>query len=152
MVNLVLAREGFVALQGVVAPSGVYLLLVRGEVVYVGQSENVYQRFTSHYNAKVRGYRKKRPRFLNSQLSPYDIRIMPIPFDSVLVRWLPKAELDKAEAALIARFKPKYNVIEPSRLPDVKVDLKSLVDTLGFEHWMKPLPNSSPSFRRRKVA
>jgi excinuclease UvrABC nuclease subunit len=154
MKNFGLDCEGFVELPGVAAPMGVYLLLAQGEVVYVGQSKNVFQRLTSHYNARRRGYRKKLYATYDN-LSPNDLRGMSIPYDHMLVRFCKKAELDKLELSLIDRFKPKFNIAfknEGLERRRFRINIKELAAKLDYPHWMRPSRESSNDLKRRRVA
>lgn len=117
-----LRLEGFEALPRACAPSGVYALCADGEVLYVGQAKNVYQRLTTHYNAK----RRIKVYATVKLLSPGDVRVNPIPYDSVMVKWVPIAELDRIERELILRLRPKFNIQIREPLPKVKVDLAAL--------------------------
>mgnify|MGYP003124676236 CR=1 FL=1 len=65
---------------------GVYFLISKGEVVYVGQSVNVYSRITSH---KSRDEYKR--------------------YDEALFLPVPKSDLNDLEVALIHALKPRYN-------------------------------------------
>ncbi len=93
--------EKFVRWREVLAPTGVYLLLWRGEVVYVGKSLNLYSRLSTHYTNMRRRLRG---------LTPYDDHREPILFDDVMVMFCPRDMLDKEEAALILRHQPTHNV------------------------------------------
>jgi hypothetical protein len=66
-------------------PAGVYMLLLRGEVVYVGQSEDLFSRIGHHFRERDKV------------------------FDGCRYTPLPLTDLDAAETALIAQFRPRYN-------------------------------------------
>ena len=146
--DLILEREGFQPLPGVLAPSGVYLLLAKGVVLYVGQSINVHQRLSAHYNAKQRGYRKKL--FIGQrEYGAGDTRALSIPYDQVLVKWLPKPELDRVEIQLINRYKPKFNIDVRGPLPQVRIDL---ADIMMAVEWKRKASNqSSQELKRRRL-
>ena len=116
-----LRAEGFDYLPGITAPSAVYALVDRGVVIYVGQAKNVYQRLTTHMNAKRRGGKKGKTTW-----GPRDINGKPFSFDAVLVKWTPMAELDRVERELILRLRPKYNERVIAPIPRVRVDLLGL--------------------------
>lgn len=147
-----LIGEGFVELPGVRAPSAVYLLMDdEGRVLYAGQAKQVYQRITAHYNAKRKA---KKLRAMDYGTSPSDARLLGIPFTQVLVRWVPKADLDREELRLIDRFDPPFNVASKTdrqaRLnrAKVKVDIEDIANKLGFHHWMASRPDI---LRKRRV-
>lgn len=70
---------------------GVYVLLNRKTVVYVGQSINVFSRLGEHHRNKI--------------------------FDSYYVFPCAVEELDAKEAKLIRMFRPLYNTVYPSYEP-----------------------------------
>ena len=148
MLNSILAAEGFKELPSTTAPAGVYVLLRGDEVLYVGQSINVYQRVAQHYNAKRRGYRKKL-----AGVTPFDLRIRAIPYDRILIRPCLVAELDRIELGYIHRYKPRFNIDMGTLLPKVKVNLGYLAAKAGIEDWERPSNVSSQNFvKRRRVA
>lgn len=114
--------EGFEPVSHATAPCGVYALVAKGEVVYVGQARNVYQRLTSHLNNRLRKRQRPSDRFI----SPGDIRSRKIEYDSVLVKWVPENDLDIVERELILALRPKYNlrVVDPPKR--VAVNLAAL--------------------------
>ena len=65
---------------------GVYLLMLDGDVVYVGQSTDIHCRISAHIQEN-----KKE-------------------FDEIKYLEYPKEELDAMEKYIIARFHPKYNI------------------------------------------
>lgn len=87
------------------SPSGVYTLVLRGVVVYVGKSLNVYARVGQHIWAMKRNKAGKRP-YKNKAEYP------PIDFDEVKVKWVPVHFLDREELALIQRYRPEFNTLE----------------------------------------
>jgi excinuclease UvrABC nuclease subunit len=83
-------------------PSGVYLLLLRGTVVYVGKSKNVASRLAEHYRSLVR-YRKGKP---NRPAQPWLDVVL---FDQAKVKFCLEEDLDREEIVLIQRYLPQYN-------------------------------------------
>lgn len=81
--------------------AGVYALVAKGVVIYVGKSRTMLARINSHrsiWSAKRRG--KKVPDWL------------PIPgllFDQVYIRPCRLEDLDSLEYAMIDLYKPRYN-------------------------------------------
>lgn len=80
-------------------PAGVYLLLLQGVVVYVGQSVSVFSRIVAHRNLMRKSKRAIRLR--------QDERV--IYFDQVRVRFCEPEDLSKLEVLMIDRFNPEYN-------------------------------------------
>ena len=95
--------EGFTHVPGF---CGIYLLMRGEEVVYVGQSVNVYTRISSHYQTLQRHRKGLRP--LYNGTGTWAIRKL-IVFDSVKIKICPKKDLDKEELALIQHYQPKNN-------------------------------------------
>lgn len=93
---------GFVDVS-VIRAAGIYLLLWKGNVVYVGQSRTVYQRVYQHIIS--RGKLRK-----IQTLNPKPKLKVGFAFDQVLVRACSISELDGLERELIAKYKPKHNV------------------------------------------
>ena len=111
--------EGFVDVSAIRA-AGIYLLLWKGEVVYVGQSRTVYQRVYQHIIS--RGKLRK-----VQTLNPKPKLKIGFAFDQVLVRACSISELDGLERKLIAKYKPKHNI---QHNPTPIVPLNELILTL----------------------
>ncbi len=62
--------------------SGIYILKLKGKIVYIGQSGNPFFRLVSHSNKR---------------------------FDEIEIIWIKKKELRRVENELIKRHKPIYN-------------------------------------------
>jgi excinuclease UvrABC nuclease subunit len=93
-------------------PSGVYLLLWQGEVVYVGKSTNVFMRIGHHYHTTQRARKRKH------EWRPWDRTPA---FDEVRVKAVPVERLDAEEFALINQYRPKGNTLLKREMP--KIDL-----------------------------
>lgn len=93
--------DGFVAFERVVSPYAVYCLLLKGEVVYVGKSINVYVRIGRHFQNLQRSLLGK----------PAYEQVRLITFDAVRVKFCSREALDREELALIQRYQPKHNVL-----------------------------------------
>lgn len=91
-----LREEGFYDVSEI-QECGVYMLLLKGLVVYVGQSRSMLARIYSHNAARA----KRKP-------STWQ-KVKPIPFDEIHVRPCPVDELDNLEQELIAKYNPRYN-------------------------------------------
>jgi|SRR5579871_1718639 len=114
--------------------SGIYVLVRKGEVVYVGQSRQLYVRVYQH--AMARGKLKARPG-VKPKLK------VGFAFDEVHIRFCALGELDALEKALIEKYKPKHNV---AHNPQPPMALSDLIKTLT------PIPAQRPAaigFRRR---
>lgn len=85
-------------------PCAVYLLLRKGEVVYAGQSKNVFSRIANHWQ-NLQKRRKGKKVYTNSGVTE---AIVPI-FDQVRIFPCAKKDLDKEELLLIQKHKPRYN-------------------------------------------
>lgn len=110
-------KKGSVAINEFQFP-GVYFLLKDNEVVYVGQSGNVFSRCSSHVSCKD--------------------------FDSI--SWIPciKSELNNLEADFIVKIKPKLNASMPSNdkyWPTSKL-LKTIKDNYGIKLSLEDLRRS----------
>lgn len=84
--------------------SGVYLLVHRGVVIYIGKSKCMLGRVYSHrnlWNSKRR--RKELPWWVESMLPG-------IQFDEIHVRPCSLEALDDLERDMIELYKPRYNV------------------------------------------
>ncbi len=111
--------EDFVELP--LHPSGVYMLVWRGRVVYVGQSVNVLSRISAHRANYERALKGKPPRTHTNES-----RV--IRFEKAFVKFCEVRELDRLELELIAKHKPEFNVQLRERRA-VVIDLGAL----GFD-------------------
>lgn len=78
--------------------SGVYALVWKGEVVYIGKSKAMLVRIYSHRSA-ARGK------------SPSWLPVKGIVFDEVHIRPCSLAVIDELEYQMINLYKPKYNIL-----------------------------------------
>ena len=102
--------EGFLNFSKIME-SGIYALVDRGKVVYIGQARRMIQRLAWHYNAKI-----GQAKFRMKRISFEEIWIMPVP----------EAELDAVEARLIFEHQPRYN----KHRPTVPLDIAALIDSM----------------------
>ena len=114
------------------------------EVLYVGQSTNVYARLATHLATKKRA-RPRRAAYPAGIAST-----VAIPFTSVMVRWCARLELDDLELKYIAQFNPKYNVKCRKPLPRMKISLEDLAAAAGFD-WDKVVPKPELTAPRRRL-
>jgi len=75
---------GFIELRN--RPSGIYALCRGDEVIYIGQSVNVYSRVREHYNHRQQKY-----------------------WDRVFVLWCSPVDLNRTETQMIHHFRPEHN-------------------------------------------
>ena len=121
--------DGFVDIS-VVLRCGVYALLHRGAVVYIGQSKVMLTRVYSHRNAWGKKSTPSRPRGVS--------------FDGVWVRPCRLEEVDGIEIQMIAKYKPRYNIHHNNGLPPDIAALISQLCTLP-----PPTPIAMPRTYRR---
>lgn len=82
---------------------GVYALVRRGEVIYVGASKHVYRR--------IHGHRGTADRARAGVAIPTWAPLKGFVFDQVWVRPCAEADLAREEAAAIARWRPRFNLL-----------------------------------------
>lgn len=117
---------------------GVYVLLRKNVVVYVGQSRKMLKRIYTHDNTI--GHR-----------SPvgYKRKTKGISFDEVHVRPCKVEELDALEQILIAKYQPRYNV-QHKGTPRAITDLGSIVTQIMTHRKIaSPLAEPRPQIDRR---
>lgn len=97
--------------------AGVYALVYRSEVVYVGKSKSMYARIYAHRNLwNSRGSKTQRPAWLQAK---------GILFDEVHIRPCMLEQLDAIEAELIEAYRPRYNVaLKPAGRPTTQATLR----------------------------
>lgn len=86
-----------------VLKTGVYILVAKGQVIYVGKSKKMISRVNNHRSVWAEK-RKGKASWLYDQLG-----IPGILFDEVHVRPCPAEDLDRLEREMIDRYRPKYN-------------------------------------------
>lgn len=94
---------GFVEVSEILR-SGVYALLHRGQVIYIGKSKSMLSRIYSHrnlHNSKAKG--RDVPWWIASMLPG-------IQFDEIHVRPCSLEALDSLEREMIELYRPKYNI------------------------------------------
>lgn len=123
-------------------PSGVYLLMLEGRVVYAGKSTNVFNRLAQHRN---RLRKPTKPGYRPGAAGPIKI----IQFDEVRVCFARVEDLDDLERELILQYQPEGNTQTPAVAPrgGVEIDLAKLG---VLETWKRRSEVSSdPSSLRR---
>jgi hypothetical protein len=126
MDELHLREQGFTGIPYHGMPSGVYALMRGPEVLYIGYSKSIYARISNHRNAQRRGDKPYQ------HVTGGDLRIRPMPFDRVLVKWCSMLEAKILEVELIHRYRPPFNrkVVEPLR--DRGINLEELASQAGL--------------------
>lgn len=115
---------------------GIYALVHRGVVVYIGKSKVMLGRVYTHRSAWGRKSRKA------IGLTP----IKGILFDAVWVQPCASDRIDELEYAMINLYKPRYNYCLKNSLPPP--DLLSLVADLVSKN-IAPAPKMEGTIRRR---
>ncbi len=93
--------EGFTEVSEILR-CGVYVLVLKGRVVYVGKSKSMLVRVYTHrqvWSAKRRG---KVPDWLN---------VKGILFDAIYVQPCAEDRVDALERQMIDRFRPEHNIL-----------------------------------------
>lgn len=125
-------EDGFYSVTGLLA-SGVYALLRRGRVVYIGQSVRLFARLSGYVNAQTRKHQVK--------FGPHVVR--GIAFDEIWIRPCSLEDLDDLEEALIRKHLPRYNTQRK-----VPLALNDLIAVLIPAQVQPPKPPSGVIRRR----
>lgn len=126
--------EGFADVSAMLQ-GGVYALVHRGVVVYVGKSKMMLGRVYNHRSTWGRKSQKA------VGLKP----IKGILFDSIWVRPCPSDAIDDLEYRMINLYKPRYNSMLRNALP---VDIQHLIADLVSTGAASP-PKPEGTIRRR---
>lgn len=113
-----LAEEDFSDMSALLK-AGIYALLRRGEVVYIGKAIVLLRRLYTHANLAER---KRRGTL--TQSTPYNVKA--IQFSEVWIFPCLPSDLDRNERRLIRKFQPKYNEL-------LKEDREIVAPTRGDE-------------------
>lgn len=127
--------EGFVDVSEVLQ-SGVYALVHRGIVVYVGKSKVMLGRLYTHRVT----WGKKSQKAVG--LKP----IKGILFDAVWIRPCPLDTIDDLEYRMINLYKPRYNSMLRNALP---VDISNLITSMLGTAITQPITKPEGAIRRR---
>ena len=90
-----MALEGFVPV-GDILHAGIYALIWRGRVVYIGKSKQMLGRINAHW-ARGKG---PRPDWLPKTILFDDVHVLPCKLE----------DIDALEAGMIEIYRPRYNV------------------------------------------
>lgn len=113
--------EGFLDYSAVLR-AGVYALCWHGEVVYIGQSKQMFARIYTHRNR----YNKER----KTAFVPDWMPVKGVRFDAVFIRPCLVDDLDVLEREMIARYRPKHNI---RLVPPVQVAMTAIANQLKAE-------------------
>lgn len=94
--------EGFTEI-GSILRCGVYILVAKGEIIYVGKSKAMIARINTHRRAWI-DKRQGRSAWVTDTLGIPGLR-----FDEVHIRPCPAHLLDALEREMIDKYKPRYN-------------------------------------------
>ncbi len=134
-----LCVEGLEGFEGFGYPhpgTGVYVLIGKGEVLYVGKSLNLFHRIGQHVTA-MRRHKKGLLRYKGKEDTPF------IEFDQIMVKWVPIHQIDAEELKLIQRFLPEYNEkmcrpnIDVSNIPGVAKLIREAPAMVALQHGVK---------------
>lgn len=114
---------------GEVLESGVYMLVYKGSVVYVGKAKMMLARIAFHLDQKTKPNAK---RTFNTDLGKRYVKY--IPFDDIWIRPIPIGELDAEEVAMIRKHQPRYNVRHNSQTKTSIANVQNLL--LPKDNWI----------------
>lgn len=117
--------DGFVEVSEVLR-SGVYVLLAKGKVVYVGKSKAMLARLYTHRQNYISRRRGKTPEWLTA--------VKGIFFDEIHIRHCPVDQLDALEREMIDRYRPIINkllVPEDVIQAEIGINIAGVVLTLN---------------------
>lgn len=121
----------------------IYALISRGEVVYVGQSKNVYHRLGQHFTTR----RRNRGGNGSTKIGSTYANVVLFDFDEVLLRYCYLDELDRIELDVIERYRPRFNVaIRPVMPAGIKLNLHDIP-----ELWKLSKSKKEFQFSRRRL-
>lgn len=125
--------DGFMPVSEILR-GGVYALVYRHEVVYVGKSKEMLTRVYSHRQV----WRAKR----RKGGVPSWVKTEGILFDEVHIMPVAPDRIDEVERQMIERYAPKYNTMlkPPAALPPLTVRVHGKVVTLGLARPTAPCP------------
>lgn len=128
--------EGFADFSAILH-CGVYALVRKGVVVYVGQSKSLSERLVVHIRAKSRSLAKRTGFFGSNQIKSG------FAFDAIWVRPCMLADLDRLEIEYIRKWQPKYNT--QHKVEGYPPELRELIKTISVPPPAQPVA----VFRRR---
>lgn len=133
-----LAIEGFEDCSTLLR-SGIYILVKRGVVIYVGKSKSLYSRIYTHKHFANRGAKGK--------AIPSWLPVKGMQFDEVHIRYVHVDDLDRVEAETINKYKPHYNTNLKNGLK-VRAPITLTIGGVTLALNKSPSPAPTASFRR----
>lgn len=130
--------EKFKAIGDLLGP-GVYALLYRRQVVYIGQSTLMLTRLYQHRNNYLRNRQGKTVAGTPAKA---------ILFDDIMIYPCPREDLDRIERALIKNHNPKYNT---RGVPKTKAEIKLNIGGIEVVLNGATAPKTKPEFERRSL-
>ena len=126
-------EPGFEMLGHIADPGGVFVLVLKGRIVYVGQCKNLYARAAKAVVKMRAPFRELKKR------TEWDFDKIPLFFDEVWVKFCGEAEAARLRLELIEKHKPeqqppvriKGHALPPSRFP--RVDIWALAAAAGVK-------------------
>ena len=127
--------EQYVQLEGftdvtTLLRAGVYALVKRGVVIYVGKSKSLYARIYAHRHYANRAARGK--------TIPSWLPVKGLVFDAVYIRPCSLEELDHLEWQMINLYKPRYNQSLKNNLRPGP--LRLVIDGIEIQTSVSPRP------------
>lgn len=126
-------EPGFERLDHIRDPGGVFCLCLKGRVVYVGQTSNLYHRAGQATVRMRRPFRRVRGTTVG------DFNEIPLFFDEVWVKFCGEGEATRLKADLIEKHRPEQQpptIIKGLAIPhrwDRRVDLWALAKAAGVK-------------------
>lgn len=120
---------------------GIYALINKGEVVYVGQSRNLWTRLGQHFQTRRRGRGRG-----STKLGAKWADTVQFEFDEILIKYCFLEERDRIELEVIERYRPRFNIqIRPVMPAGIKL---SLADIAAMWALTRPKPGTRMERRR----
>lgn len=134
------ALEGFSDVSQILQ-GGVYALVLRNEVVYIGKAKCMLVRTYTHRNL-ARSGKARRPRSKTADFLP----VKGIQYDQLLVCPCHPDRVDELEAAMIDLYKPRLNVLLKTK---GKVTAPLHLNIRGVQITLNDQSREQPPIRRR---
>lgn len=119
--------------------SGIYVLVAKGVVIYVGKSNAMIARINAHRRAWQD--RKRKESWISEKLG-----IPGLLFDEIHIRHVPKHLLGEVEAEMIDRYKPRYNI---QLKTSAKIRAPINITVQGIQLTLNAPPPQRPVIERR---
>jgi len=118
--------------------TGIYAFKLKGEIVYVGQSLDIKDRYRRHLSEARNPNDNSYQTLIHRAFRKYGIE----EFELIVLESTPKRSLNKQEKLFIKEYKPRYNMTEggeggiPTKEVRKKMSLSAKGNTshLGFKH------------------